>query len=185
MALIGDDAITLASPILGRSSITMAQARAAWAQHATQTLDVNYTPAEVDEIITRYITGCAQLGIDALVALAQLALETTWLTSSWSAPPRRNPAGIGVTGEPGAGIRFPAWDLAVVAHLGRLLAYALPWGAGTQTQKAAIAAALAWRPLPDTRRGIATTVGGLVGTWAVDPEYGKSLIRVAAQIRPA
>ena len=41
--------------------------------------------------------------LDPLVAVAQMVLETGNLTSFWSQTPRRNPAGIGVTGEPGAG----------------------------------------------------------------------------------
>ena len=80
-----------------------------------------------------------------MILLAQLVHETGCLTSWWSQRPRRNPAGIGVTGQKrpeqpatGAwqfdeneqiwreGVAFPTWkDDAIPAHIGRMLAYAL------------------------------------------------------------
>ena len=42
-----------------------------------------------------------------------------------------------------------------------------------------ITEALAARPLPDDRRGIAKTLRGLAGTWAVDPAYAGKIARVA------
>jgi hypothetical protein len=84
-----------------------------------------------------------------------------------------------VTGEPGAGISFPSWKLSVRAHLGRLLAYALPATAGTAAQKALIAEALKWRPLPPSKRGIAPSVKGLAGSWATDPKYSGKIVNIA------
>ena len=49
-----------------------------------------------------------------------MAEETSHLTSFWSQRPRRNFAGIGVTGQPGAGLSFPDLKTAVHAHTGRL-----------------------------------------------------------------
>jgi hypothetical protein len=122
-------------------------------------------------------------GLDPLLVVAQLVLETGHLTSEWSQPPRRNPAGIGVTGEPGKGISFPDWKSAVAAHVGRLLAYALPKGTGTDEQKRLVEEALGWRPLPDHLCGAAPTLSGLAGIWAADPEYATKLVRVANEIR--
>lgn len=146
-----------------------------------------YTPAEVHGIVYGYVDLGESVGLDPLVALAQLALETGWLTSSWSAVPHRNPAGIGVTGVPGAGVDFPSWSDATRAHVGRLLAYAIAERAGTARQKALIAEALTWRPLAknedgSTRRGTVTTVGQLSGTWAADPNYGAKLARMSERI---
>jgi hypothetical protein len=143
---------------------------------------VTYTPAEVHGIVWAYVDLAPSVGLDPLVALAQLALETGWLTSSWSAEPHRNPAGIGVTGQPGAGVDFPAWSDAARAHVGRLLAYAINIGAETPRQKMLIAEALGWRALPDLKRGKVVTVGQLSGTWAADPDYGAKLVRMAERI---
>jgi flagellum-specific peptidoglycan hydrolase FlgJ len=88
-----------------------------------------------------------------------------------------------VTGEPGEGISFPDWKAAVAAHVGRLLAYALAQGAGTEKQRRLISKALKVRPLPDSRRGVARTLKGLAGTWAADPQYATKIAGVANEIR--
>ena len=142
-----------------------------------------YSSAQVETIVGLYDTGARAVGLDPMVAVAQMVLETGHLTSEWSQRPHHNPAGIGVTGEPGKGVSFPDWDSAVAAHLGRLLAYALPAGAGNQRQTELIAEALQWRSLPDGLRGAAPRLSGLAGTWARDPEYATKIARVANEIR--
>lgn len=134
-----------------------------------------YTLDDLRAILWAYTDYCPTIGLDTLAVTAQMALETTWLASDWAAVPNRNPAGIGVTGQPGVGLRFPSWSDAMRAHCGRLLAYALPLGAETPRQDDVIAEALHWRPLSDSRRGIAPTVGKLAGTWAADLAYGTSI----------
>jgi hypothetical protein len=138
-----------------------------------------YTDADVRHILTQYFTVAPGVGLDPLTAVAQMELETAFLSSFWAARPRRNPAGIGVTGQPGAGISFPSWVVSVRAHLGRLLAYALPAGTGTAAQKALIAEALTWRPLPSSKRGSAPTIRGLARSWATDPAYAGKIVRIA------
>lgn len=128
-----------------------------------------------------YIT--AEVGLEPLVAVAQMAEETGHLTSFWSQRPRRNFAGIGVTGVDGEGVSFPNLHTAVRAHTGRLLAFALPSGAGTQAQAQLIEEALAFRPLPDEFRGVAPTLKGLAGTWAHDPQYAVKVAALANEIR--
>jgi len=57
---------------------------------------------------------------------------------------------------------------------------------GTETpgQGSLIAEALAFRPLPDDRRGVASTLGGLAGPgrWAADPQYATKVAWVANQV---
>ena len=118
-----------------------------------------------------------------LLAVAQMTEETGHLTSFWSQRPRRNLAGIGVTGEPGAGVSFPDLKTAVRAHTGRLLAFALPSGVESEAQHQLIEEALAARPLPEKYRGIAPTLQGLAGTWAQDPDYATKVAAVANEIR--
>ncbi|MGH3022100.1 MAG: hypothetical protein ACRDNI_00455 [Gaiellaceae bacterium] len=142
-----------------------------------------YSDANVRGILKRYVSTAQAAGLDPLLVVSQMVLETGNLTSFWSQVPRRNPAGIGVTGEPGAGISFSSWEKAVRAHVGRLLAYALPKGSENAAQSELIAEALEVRPLPDDRRGIAPTLKGLAGTWAADKKYAGKIARVANEIR--
>ena len=111
-----------------------------------------YTDADVAALCQAYADTCAAGGLDLAMVVAQLIHETGNLSSWWAARPRRNPAGIGVTGrealgrpqsgawaERGAlwveGCSFASWDQqAIPAHVGRLLAYALPIGQGTAAQ---------------------------------------------------
>lgn len=144
-----------------------------------------YSDDDVRAIIKRYVTTCTAAGVDPLLVVTQLVLETANLDSFWSQRPRRNPAGIGVTGAPGVGVSFPSWDQAVPAHVGRLLAYTIPKGSGTNPQRELIDEALRVRALPDSRRGCAPTIQGLAGTWAADPNYAVKLVSLANEIRAA
>lgn len=145
-------------------------------------------------------------GLDPVLAIAQLLHETANLGSFWSADPQNNPAGIGVTGDwrpvaeaqpqpaefwrqnPQRGNRwergnsFADWEVASDAHLGRLLAYALPAGQGTSLQKRLIDYALLVRPLPAAYRGIAPTLAGLNGRWAAGNGYANALAKRANQL---
>lgn len=161
-----------------------------------------YTPVSIGEIVRAYWRHAGAAGLDPAMVLAQCIHETGNLTSWWAARPRRNPAGIGVTGrmspaKPAAGIwaqrdgiwvegvSFESWaDHSIPAHVGRLLAYALPAGQGTAVQRDYIARALSVRPLPAHFRGVATTWQGLNGRWAVPGrDYDLKIVRIADAIR--
>lgn len=144
-----------------------------------------YSESQVRRIAKIYLDTCSPVGVDPLVAAAQMVLETGNLTSFWSQPPRRNPAGIGVTGAPGVGLKFPSWPVAVRAHVGRLLAYALADGDESPAQRALVDEALAARPLPPEKRASAKTLRGLARSWATDPEYADKIARVANGILTA
>lgn len=147
-----------------------------------------YTRDDVQiSIVPAYFALCRAVEVDPLVALAQMCHETGWLSSAWCARPRRNPAGIGVNGQPGAGVSFATWaDDAIPAHIGRLLAYALPAGLGSTRQQALIIKALGYRPFPHDRRGVAPTLGDLNGRWAVPgTDYADKLAQIANQFAGA
>src|SRR5262245_16052115 len=189
-------------PILGRPSGAAQQATNWLAERAA-----GYTPNDVTAIVATYSEIGGAGGADWFLALAQLALETNSLTSWWSQRPRRNPAGIGVTGRvqagapdapPGPGwtwdgtqwregLSFATWvDDAIPAHLGRLLAYALTDAQASPTQRTLIDRALGYRPLPDAYRGVAPTIIGLNGRWAVPGTgYGQSITVIARRMRGA
>jgi hypothetical protein len=171
-----------------------------------------YTEADIrDSIIPAYFAVCTSVGVDPVIAIAQMIHETDNLSSFWAARPQRNPAGIGVNGRFQAdrpadangwalntqrqrwemGLSFASWkDQSVIAHVGRLLAYALPAGGGDPQQQALIARALGFRPLPDKLRGSAPTLKPLGKAhnpagdgWASPGDrYGVSIADLAQRI---
>ena len=173
------EAVTLDSALLAapRAQLAQAQSYLLSRPHGV------YSDDDARWIARLYFENATPVGLDPLIVVAQMVHETDFLSSFWSQPPRRNPAGIGVTGEPGAGLSFPNWTAAVRAHVGRLLAYALPRNQGNQAQHALIAEALNWRPLPDRYRGIAPTLAGLTGNWGADPAYAPKVRDHANRIR--
>lgn len=149
----------------------------------------NYTPDDLRLIVGYYSKYGAQTGVDWIYALSQSIHETGWFSSWWSARPRRNPAGIGVSGQTSTtrpkdpqnwvfykgvyrrGQSFESWDIAVQHHLARLLCYALRDDELNDQQKKFIT-------LIDTSRlakirGCARQAIGLNGVWAV-PGLGYS-----------
>ncbi len=159
---------------------------------------------EVDirnSIVPAYFSVCGLVGMDPVMLLAQMIHETGCLTSWWSQRPRRNPAGIGVTGRTGPnqpasgawalrdgiwaeGVSFPTWkDDSVPAHAGRLLAYALRDDQANDQQRAMIDRAMSYRPLPANFRGVAPTWRGLNGRWAVPgTTYADKIAQIANSI---
>jgi Mannosyl-glycoprotein endo-beta-N-acetylglucosaminidase len=144
----------------------------------------SYTAANVRGIVKKYVTLSEAVGLDPLLVVSQMIHETDNLDSFWSQPPRRNPAGIGVTGKKGEGVSFASWDKAVRAHVGRLLAYTLPKGTENAAQRVLIAEALKARSLPPNRFGCAPTLAGLTGTWATDKDYAGKVAGIANRVRP-
>jgi hypothetical protein len=174
----GHVSVTSGSPLLAPASALSARAE----QYLLARPHGGYSGDDVRKIVGLYYTTATAVGLDPLLVVAQMAEETSHLTSFWSQRPRRNFAGIGVTGQPGVGLSFPDLKTAVHAHAGRLLAYALPSGAGSPAQNQLIGEALAARPLPLQLRGSAATLKGLAGTWAQDPQYAVKLAAVANDI---
>jgi hypothetical protein len=144
-----------------------------------------YTDADVKAIISYYLDQAPPLLLDPLLPIAQMCLETAYLSAAWAARPKCNPAGIGVTGAAGAGISFGSWHNSVPAHLGRLVAYAVLPANRTPVQKAAVENALAWRTLPLERQGQAQTLDKLAGFWAADQYYATKIANIANAILKA
>ena len=119
-------------------------------------------------------TLCDTLGLDSVILAAQWDLETDTGKSKWWRE-RRNPAGIGVTGDPAqneASQTWPDGEAAAYGHVAHMVAYV--WGPEWET---------AWladwpSPLEADQRFNAPIAAGyraerladLNGTWAVDPQ---------------
>jgi hypothetical protein len=189
------------APLLGIATGTIDQAVAWLASRADQ----SYTDFDLRAIVEAYQRIGEAVGMDWFTAVAQMAHETGNLTSFWSLRPQRNPAGIGVTGvwqydQPvditgwafntqrvrwERGLSFTTWaDDAIIAHLGRLLAYALTDDQANQAQRDLITRALSYRGISNTNRGMAQTWIGLNGRWAVPgTTYGQTILALAQRIR--
>jgi hypothetical protein len=133
----------------------------------------------------RYAELCTATGVRLIVALAQCAHETGWLTAALAqrkdkdGRDLRNPAGIGVSeakdkatpyhrvgtvfdadvGGYRPCTQFRDWRTeSIPAHVGRLLAYATRKGERTPAQQEAVDTALAFRGLPSGCQGSAPTL---------------------------
>lgn len=188
-------------PIVGTPSGTVAEAVRVLAPKA---ITNGYTYEDVVAIVQAYERIGNSVGVDWFLAVAQMAHETGFMTSFWSARPQRNPAGLGVDGSksstnpnvPGwafntqrnqweKGLSFASWeDEAIPAHIGRMLAYAMTDQQANPAQKAMIDKALSYRPLPSHLRGVAPTIVGMNGKWAVPgTTYGQRILEVLVKLR--
>ena len=191
------------APILGAASGTVAEAVRVLAPRAAAN---GYAYEDVVSIVKAYEQVGSSVGVDWFLAIAQMAHETGFMTSFWSARPQRNPAGLGVDGRSSAtdpnqpgwvfnsqrnmwekGLSFSSWEEeAIPAHIGRLLAYALRDDQATPAQKAMIDKALAYRALPANLRGVAPTIVGLNTRWAFPgTTYGQRILAVMLRLRQA
>lgn len=155
---------------------------AAWQRRCAGTRQ--YALTDVHLIASQYWFQSTALGLDPWLAAAQCLHETANLTSWWCARPRRNPAGIGVTGQTRIGtardsmpptwaydeaerlwrhgLSFSAWVThSIPAHLGRLLAYATPPDQRSPVQQRAVTTALSYRSLPAALHGSAPQLKAL------------------------
>lgn len=161
-----------------------------------------YTAYDMKTIVKEYYRICMEVGLDAALLVAQMMHETGSLTSWWSARPRRNPAGIGVTGEikpynpsvlygpdwqrDGSVIRkgyaFTSWNVAIQAHIGHLLTYAKLPANLTEEQRKRITTLQQASPrafaIPPAWRNTAVYITDLNQRWAVGNQYGESILKV-------
>ena len=203
---IMDSILNDSTPIIGKVHGTPDMAAASLTKHGTH---ASYTPNDHKVIAHAYWTQAATVGIDPLMAFAQMVHETGCLTSWWClrdglspSKGRRNPAGIGVTGETSRikpkspdwqfddtsklwkrGYGFANWTEAVQAHLGHLLAYAVIPSQRSVAQRDMVAKDPRAIALPVAYRGIAKTWKDLNGRWAVPGQnYSTAIVKIANQI---
>lgn len=168
-----------------------------------QNLGGSYTLNDYRKILLAYDSAAKQGNINPYIAVAQMAKETNWGRSFWSQRPRRNPAGIGVTGESSKeekpkdtwafdsseniwkkGYSFPSWEISAQAHIGHLLAYAYINSDLNDDQAYLVAIDPRAKFIPATIRGKVKTLKDLDGKWAVPGTgYGKSIATLANALR--
>jgi len=157
------------TPIRGDSELTAAQISESIRRH-----NPDFDPA----IAEAYIRLADRYGVRGDIAICQAIVETGWFRYEGSAvkPEHHNYCGLGVVANGVEGNGFDTVDQGVRAHLQHLFAYsctrALP---GRE-------------PLVDPRfamvkRGSATTWEALGGCWAMNAEYGESILRVYNRIK--
>ncbi|HEV2088306.1 MAG TPA: SH3 domain-containing protein [Cryptosporangiaceae bacterium] len=164
---------SIVGPVRGSADEAIAFARAAGAQRMDQV-----------ELYIREVHRVApQVGFDPAIIVAQSALETGYWKSSWWVQ-RLNPAGLGVTGDPGQNAASPTFaNGTIAAHAQLAHMHAEVFGRS--------------QPLPEILQGkdptyqqvfaagwagTIRTIEDLAGTWAVDPEYHFKIVRVAREI---
>jgi N-acetyl-anhydromuramyl-L-alanine amidase AmpD len=175
----GTDEITVKTPLLGKPRAKVAQA-----QKFILDREHGYTNDQVRRIVQYYFEVGKSVGLDPVICIAQMVLETATLTSEL-ARSYHNFAGIGATGAPNAPIvKFRDWQEGVRGHVGRVCAYAIAKGKENDAQATLIKEALAKRKLDDKLRGVASDIDGLKA-WAADPQYRVKIAALADNMRKA
>lgn len=162
-----------------------------------------YTLNDYRSILLSYDKAAEKGNVNPYLAVAQMAKETDWGRSFWSQRPRRNPAGIGVTGEKSEtekpkdtwafdsseniwkkGYSFPSWEIAAQAHIGHLLAYVYKQAELNDEQLYLVAVDPRAKFIPATTRGKVKLLKDLDGKWAVPGVgYGRSIATLANALR--
>lgn len=165
-----------------------------------------YYYADFVYIFDQYNKHCKIVNLDTLLVVSQMAHETDYIRSWWAGRPRRNPAGLRVTGESKSmislsddlnewqydntsrlfkrGRAYPSWEHSVKAQLGHLLCYIYKDHEMTSEQLAYSN----YSPNKNTLnsvgyRGVAKKVDGLSKRWAVGEYYGEAIARMANNLK--
>jgi len=163
-----------------------------------------YNSMDWRSILRSYDSAAREANLNPYILVAQMAKETDWGRSWWSQRPRRNPAGIGVTGETSKeepadesawakdtdnniwkkGYSFKSWEIAVRAHVGHMLAYMYKDTELNAVQKVLVAGDPRARFIPNDKRGSVLILNDLDGKWAVPGVgYGNSIATLANALR--
>lgn len=168
-------------------------------QHLSRAF-VYYNAIDWRNILMAYDNAAKTGNIDPYIVVAQMLKETDWGRSWWAMRPRRNPAGLGVTGETtmeipknlkewalrndGSYVRgysFPSWEVSAMAHIGHLLGYIYQEEALTSAQRSLTDV----DPRRDAilTRGDVKTLQDLDKKWNTTEGYGKSIAAIANAIK--
>jgi len=170
---------TVDSPIIGKPTGTLAEALA-W-------LDIK-AGAET-EYATELWRLCTLVGIDPALLFAQAAHETADFSSAWWQY-RRNPAGIGITGDAEQNAASHIWKNGIEAaraQVVHMFAYAEVTPEHVASAKSIIEPIVNIDPRWDAvfdagYAGEVSTLADLTGKWATDPRYAEKIAAKANSI---
>lgn len=167
-----------------------------------QNIGGTYTLYDYRSILKSYDEAAKNGNINPYMAIAQMVKEADWGRSWWSQRPRRNPAGLGVTGEKSEkeqdkntwalredgmwikGYSFPSWEIAAQAHIGHFLAYAFKDAELDEKQQLLVATDPRAKFIPAKTRGTVKVLKDMDGKWAVPGNgYGRSIATLANALR--
>ncbi len=168
--------VTLDTPLLGDSG----EVRDRCAAFLLERRRGSRPEEDVRAIMWTYADVCSSVGANALIAVVQWAIESDYLSDEHFE--KRNPARLKPFEGSGEDIVFPSWSDGVRAHVGRMLALALPEGEGTARQQALIAESLSWSQLSARLRGCAPTLRGMAVAWNGEQSYPARVRDLANQI---
>lgn len=130
------------------------------------------------EVAEAFLAVGQRYGIRGDIALCQAILETGWfrfMDGTMVTPDQYNYGGLGVTGNAVKGNTFTTMEEGVTALIQHLYAYAcrdeLPEGELLVDQRFKL-----------VNRGSAPTWGELSGRWAMNPQYGRNIMRLYRQM---
>lgn len=164
-----DDAMALCGTIMGEQRVD-AQTLCRFVRR--------HNPDFEPEIAETFVRLGKVYGIRGDVALCQAIIETGWFKFADGTavrPEQHNYCGLGVTQRGVTGHAFESVEAGVRAHLQHLYAYACTAPLPKD------------EPLTDprfklVRRGAATTWDELSNRWAMNPNYGKQIMRLYGQL---
>jgi hypothetical protein len=159
--------------ILGPARGTLTQAKAYAAQFRFPDAD-----RDVSDYLTEVFRLAPLVGIDPSIVVAQSALETSAWSSTWWVT-RRNPAGIGITGDPAQNAASKTWANgtdAARAQIVHLCAYVQSDLVIGPTLGDFVPLDPRWRAVFDAGwNDSVRTIADLAGKWAVDPGYAEGI----------
>ncbi len=128
----------------------------------------NIDREEIARLASLYVEEARIEGINSDCAFVQMCLETGFLRfGNLVTPDMHNYCGLGAIDSDHPGERFETAKLGVRAHIQHLHAYA--------TNRELINECIDTRYRFVSPRAKATTIEGLSGTWAADPDYSEKL----------
>jgi hypothetical protein len=171
------------TPIVGTGSTVSAAAIDAWMAQTGQALAPAYAPdgtyqpapAGLGAALIEWAHGWPDRPVGHDLMAAQCAKETAGWQSSW-AREHNNPAGLGVTGEPGKGETFATFSDGFRCQAAHLLSYAAGYGDWVGADCRADA-------MPAASFGSAPRWQDLNGKWATPgTNYGQDIARLANEL---
>ncbi|MDR0643671.1 MAG: glucosaminidase domain-containing protein [Treponema sp.] len=155
--------------IMGRGLVS-AEQLSAFLLGVNQQMDTEF----VENLSRFYVEEAAAEGVNHDVAFSQMCLETGFLRfGNLVTPDMNNFCGLGAIDAEHPGERFSTPRIGVRAHIQHLKAYATE----EPLKQDLVDPRYKW-----VKKGIAPTIQGLTGKWAMDPDYDRKINGVLTRL---